>query len=300
MPRFKRFMHVLPRQLRWRLGRAMYMDARGEIPNIDMTHNGELFLQRCVVDKWSADQAGGQVRENNFVVFDVGANRGDWTANLLTLLNCRTSACSRVSIVAFEPEPTAARHLHARFEGTSVKVEQLCLSSRPGTVAFYLVGPCQGRNSLYQADKDLVQRIEVQTDTVDAYCAGHGIGRVDLTKVDTEGHDYEVMLGAKALLEAGRVSVLQFEYNYRWVFARRFLKDVFDLVTESAYIIGKLQRDHVVILHEWHFELERFFEGNYVLIHERMQPAIPSRNASWDASNTMKLAQTDTMEERGN
>lgn len=278
----------------------MDMDARGEIPNIDMTDNGESFLQRCITDKWSADQAGGQARENNFVVFDVGANRGDWTAHLLKLLNRRSSLRVPVSIVAFEPEPTAARHLRARFEGTGVKVEQLCLSSRSGTVPFYLVGPSEGRNSLYPGDKDLAQWIEVQIDTVDAYCAGHGIGQVDLMKVDTEGHDYEVMLGAKALLESGRVSVLQFEYNYRWVFPRRFLKDVFDFVTESAYVIGKLQRDHVVIFHEWHFELERFFEGNYVLIHEAMQPAIPSRIASWDASNTMKLAQTDAMKERGN
>ncbi len=278
--------HLIPPALRWRLGRALYMDARGDFPN-DMACNGELFLQRCIVDTC----LDGQNSEGTLVAFDVGANRGDWTASLLAYLDLTKPAAAGVSIVAFEPDPTGWEHCRTRFErNTRVKVEQIAISSRAGKANFFRGGPAVGTNSLHYLGDPHADVIEVKTETLADYCSREGIRRVELAKVDTEGHDCEVILGAKKLLITGSISILQFEYNYRWVFARRFLRDVFDAISGLPYRLGKLQPNHVVLFEKWHFELERFFEGNYVLIHEGAIHRVPLRRAVWDKSNTMGLA----------
>lgn len=43
--------------------------------------------------------------------------------------------------------------------------------------------------------------------SLDGYCASHGIQAADFIKVDTDGHDYEVLLGADRLLSEGVLGV---------------------------------------------------------------------------------------------
>lgn len=285
----KKMSRLIPRALRYRLGRALYMDARGDVPN-EMATNGELFLQRCVIDGWSHGRQSG----NRLVVFDAGANRGDWTAHLLACCTQAKPPKPDVVVVAFEPDPTAAAYLRKRFAGDSrVRIEQVGLSSKSESVKFYSSGPALGTNSLYATDGHYECIIEVTTERLADYCARHDIRRIDLVKCDTEGHDYEVILGALDLLSASGIPIFQFEYNYRWVFARRFLRDVFDLITGLPYKLGKLQPNHVIVYDHWHFELERYFEGNYVLLHERAMQSVPVRRAAWDKSNAMRVARRE-------
>ena len=108
-----------------------------------------------------------------------------------------------------------------------------------------------------------------------------------LFKCDTEGHDLEVIRGALSMLMERRISLLQFEYNHRWVYARNFLKDVFDTVEGLPYRIGKIQPDHVVILDKWHPELERYFEGNYLLILDEAMDWLPTLQSHMDCNNAL-------------
>ena len=78
--------------------------------------------------------------------------------------------------------------------------------------------------------------------TLDDYCASVGIETIDLLKIDAEGHDHLVLAGAGALLERGAIEIIQFEYNYRWIGARRYLNDAFDDLGPLGYKIGKITR----------------------------------------------------------
>lgn len=280
----KKTMRLVPHTLRWRLGRALYMDARGDIPN-DMATNGEVFLQRCIVQAWLKHRAAGEP----IVVFDIGANQGDWTASLLQQIN--DAPITPVKIFAFEPDPDAYAMLRARF-GTDrrVTVEQACLSSQRGQATLYRYGRAVGTNSLHAGDQGWVESMPIPTDTLDDYCARQAIQQITFVKCDTEGHDFEVITGARHLLRRGAISIFQFEYNFRWIYARRFLKDVFEFIQGLPYRLGKIQTNHVVVFDQWHFELERYFEGNYVLLHHSAQGWVPRKTATWDSSNVMRLA----------
>ena len=82
-----------------------------------------------------------------------------------------------------------------------------------------------------------------------------------------------------------RVSVLQFEYNHCWIYARRCLKDVFDFASDTCYILGKVTPTHVEIYDEWHPELDRFFEGNYLLVHQNFINRLAHKRGKFDKRN---------------
>jgi hypothetical protein len=110
----------------------------------------------------------------------------------------------------------------------------------------------------------------VETSTIDRYIAEKSIEHVDLLKIDTEGNDFRVLQGAIGSLRAGTIGVVQFEYNHRWIHARSYLKDVFDMVQSTPYRVAKVCSSALEVYTGWHPELERFFETNYALIHERL------------------------------
>ena len=96
------------------------------------------------------------------------------------------------------------------------------------------------------------------------------------------------MLGAAKTLRAGRFDIIQFEYNSCWIEYRRFLKDAFELAKGLPYTIARVTSSGLEVYENWHPELERFIEANYVLVHDRFLHAIPFWKAAFDGSNSLR------------
>jgi hypothetical protein len=168
--------------------------------------------------------------------------------------------------------------------------EKFALSSENGEGVIYVSAPNAGTNSLHaSSQEDDQSRVEINKITAADFCKTHKIQNVHLLKCDAEGHDMEVIRGALPLLVDERISVLQFEYNHRWVYSRSFLRDAFMAIRNLPYKLAMLQPNHVLIFDQWHPELERFFEGNYVLIHSDALGWFPSKLVSFDSFNTMHV-----------
>lgn len=243
-----------------RAARFVLNRARLDLVN-DPAVNGEHALQRWVL--------AGTPSGEPFTALDVGANLGTWSRALLS------SAGSRpVRLHAFEPADEAHRRLLASLPDTA-RVNRLAVSDACRRASLHLVGPTAGTNSLHAADSGLTVQ-PIQTVTIDRYLSEHAIERVDLLKVDTEGHDFAVLRGAGAAFAAGAIGVVQFEYNHRWVYARRYLKDVFDLLGPLGYRIGKLTPAGVERYPDWDPELETFIEGNYVACSAAQAERLPA------------------------
>ena len=67
---------------------------------------------------------------------------------------------------------------------------------------------------------------EFDISTIDEYCKEHSIDSIDFVKIDTEGYDYKVLLGAKDMLKQNRIKYIQFEY---WDGVQKFV----DLLSEK-------------------------------------------------------------------
>jgi FkbM family methyltransferase len=256
------------------------MGARLDVPN-QITTNGELHVQASVLDLYD--------HECPLIVLDIGANVGDWAQPLLDEVHRRR--LTNLELHAFEPVPETFTVLSNRLQQHPLQrhLHLACtaVSSRQGTAQMSIYQRLGGTNSLY-ADPLMPEEtnVSVETTTVDAYCAANEIRTIHLMKSDTEGHDMEVLRGAERLFDEERIMVCQFEYNHRWVFARHYLKDVFDFVAKGPYKVCKITPQRVEVYSAWHPELERFFESNWLLLHPKALRGFSVLAGSFDVFNT--------------
>ncbi len=240
-----------------RLGRFLSNEARFDVANV-MATNGEALLQHSVL----SNNVGA------LTAIDVGANVGDWSSSLLRQVP--RSQRGALSLYCFEPAPAAFEILQQRLAehaGPKLAILPFAVSETDGEATLHMVSEAAGINSLHpRHDHETKGSIRVPMRSLDSFAREHELGRIALVKCDAEGHDFAVLQGARELLKAQRIDIFQFEYNWRWVDARHFLRDVFDLAREVGYAVGKLTPKGVERYGAWDPELESFREGNYVLI----------------------------------
>jgi FkbM family methyltransferase len=184
----------------------------------------------------------------------------------------------RVRVFAFEPAPGGCQALTEQVSRlpVDVRVQRVALSNSEGVRSLYIVGEVAGVNSFHLPHGMTSLRTEdVEVTTVDQFAREVGIDYIDVIKVDAEGEDMAVLEGAQQTLKSGRVGVLQFEYNHRWIGARRLLKDAFDLILGFGYGLGKLTRAGWEEYTCWHPLLENYRESNFLAIGAEWRGVLP-------------------------
>lgn len=145
----------------------------------------------------------------DWVAFDIGMNFGYFTCLL-------ASICKDVH--GFEPVGWLAGRARANASlnaFANVTINELALSDRTGTAQLNLPDPdhCNwGTSSLVHKSSSATAVVDVPLETLDNYCAAHGITRLDFMKVDVEGAEHLVFRGAKETLTRLRPTII-FEYN---------------------------------------------------------------------------------------
>jgi FkbM family methyltransferase len=281
---------VLGQQGAYRLGRALYMYARGDEPD-GMSSNGELLVQRGALSAFKKNS----VTRKKLTVFDIGANVGEWTFSLIEHSK-KEGIDEYLELTLFEPVPETANQLRRNVEdrGYSVRrIEEIALSSKYGRSSMAVVDlDSAGINSLHANFFNQSGRrwVEVSLETMSDFCKDSNISNVDLVKCDTEGHDYDVICGAKSLLDEERIQVFQFEYAATWIYAGVFLKNVFDLIANTSYALAKVQRDRLIVYTDYHPEMDKFFYSNYLIIHADALSWYPVAHVHFDKSNVPVLS----------
>jgi hypothetical protein len=65
----------------------------------------------------------------------------------------------------------------------------------------------------YGIDIKPIKRERVRSSTIDIFCQKRNITHIDLLKIDVEGAEYQVMLGARHMLEQKRIGCCVFEFG---------------------------------------------------------------------------------------
>lgn len=136
---------------------------------------------------------------NPTAFFDIGANVGFYT--LIAQKYFPELRC-----FAFEPTPDTyanlAQNLKANCRNEKVDAIQIALSSQHGIVQFGDFGDCSGKNAILSTslhdEKDIKKRFSVKIDTLD-HLYPEIFGHI-IVKIDTEGHEIDVLKGGGRLL----------------------------------------------------------------------------------------------------
>lgn len=133
-------------------------------------------------------------------VLDVGANVG------LTAMLCARYGAGPIH--AFEPSPTAFRHLTetiARNGAKTVTAHPLAVGAAAGRHPFHENPQASAASHVVTSGMlGEVATTEVEVTTLDAFVAQAGLERVDLLKIDVQGHELEVLSGARETIDRHR------------------------------------------------------------------------------------------------
>ena len=177
------------------------------------------------------------VKSNHPMLFDVGANVGQTVKDF-------NEVFGNATIHAFEPSPDTfeilknntadVKNLHLWNYGVGSSTGDMLLNE-------YIHSNTNSFLDIHKADdKNLKKQTLVKTTTVDKFSEDHGIQKIDVLKIDTEGFELEVFKGAEKSFIAGKIGLLFFEIRFRnshddmpkfdelWNYA---LKRDFELVT---------------------------------------------------------------------
>lgn len=183
-------------------------------------------------------------------VFDVGANVGE-----LTLLFSRFVEGGNVH--AFEASGAAYKKLEivcAAAARRNVRLNHLALSDVKGSIRLHVYDDAlSGFNSQaarplknYGLDFEPIGVEETPATTVDDYCADKKIEQIDLLKIDVEGAEYQVMRGARRMLESKRIRCLTFEFG------------------QTTFDMGNNPAEIETYLKEMNYKIRNIVKGNRI------------------------------------
>ena len=218
-------------------------------------------------ERWLVEQFRNRCGAAPVTVFDVGANTGHWTR-----MACGVFGAA-ATVYAFEPVPATYRKLQASLAtwGLPAKVVPVnaAVSAEVGEAQIYTSDSSDEFSSLHKRHTDgegvrFEKADAVRLISGDAFCRDNGIEKIDLLKVDTEGHELAVFKGLAQMLSERKVELLQFEYGSTWLDSRTQLLDAFELLGSYGYSLAKLMPDRLWRMPQYHQSLERFRLANYV------------------------------------
>jgi FkbM family methyltransferase len=204
------------------------------------------------------------------VVFDVGANVGDYSLCLRRFL-------PTAKVYAFEPARSVYQQLVstivAAHAGEQIKPYNFGFSDSERTAEFYSY-TVEGSEAsvLSSIDQRLPTQVldvrtqraeEIHVQTIDGFCEAEGIDRIDFLKLDVEGHELSVLRGAKRMLTKGLISMIQFEFGPANIYSRTYFYDFWSLLS-NTYDIYRIVPKGLAPLNYYGEHMEIFLTTNYL------------------------------------
>jgi FkbM family methyltransferase len=208
-------------------------------------------------------------------VFDVGANVGE-----LTLLFSRFVGAGG-NVHAFEPSVRGFERLSAVRNAASlrnVRLNHLALAEEEGAVRLYVYDDdyLSWTSRAVRPLEDYGINVKPRTTedapatTVDLYCERNGVALIDLLKIDVEGAELQVLIGARRALSEKRIRCVTFEFG------------------QTTFDMGNSPDEIEAYMKEAGYELRNMVEGD---------PIFPGRESVRTACYSMHVA-TPTAPER--
>ena len=165
---------------------------------------------------------------NNFdIFFDVGAHKGESIKLFLKNFTVNKIYSFEASPINFKKLTLQKKIFENVFKESEIIIENLALGSENKNISLnqsdesssstfndinYESNYFKKKQQLLKSEKNFFTEINVKMITLDKYLLDSGIQQIDFLKIDTEGYEYEVLLGMKDKIK--KVQLIMFEHHY--------------------------------------------------------------------------------------
>lgn len=204
--------------------------------------------------------------KNNNIVFDVGANIGEWSQ--FTINNF-----PNVIIHAFEPIPEIYKLLEKNMaKYKNIILNNVALFNDNKSTKFYYYVNISKMSSIFRRRheveiniiKSKPKIINVPTILLDDYCKYKNINKIDYLKIDTEGAEFPILIGSKNMISTRKIKKIQFEYGECFLDGGTKLENVFKLLLNNGYKIFRITKTDLIPIPEFTFKLEDYVYTNFL------------------------------------
>lgn len=213
-------------------------------------------------------------RKPPFCIFDVGSNKGQFLRIALEHIGI-----ANLSMHCFEPGAntfaTLVDCVKKMPKSEKITLNNVAVGKEPGeaTLHFDFVGSGLAsltRRKLEHHGIDFDQSETVRITTIDDYCLENSIDRIDLLKIDIEGHEFDSLLGAKRMLDARSIGMVSFEFGGTNIDTRVFFRDFWYLFENAGMRIYRITPSKYLSPIDFYTEIHEQFGGtNFVAIADR-------------------------------
>lgn len=208
--------------------------------------------------------------EKEFIFFDVGANTGAYSNLIAEIFKGKN-----LSVYAFEPVKYTFSLLVSNTSGIKkIRHFNFGLGNKQEKLIIYSNYETSGATTLYNKalesygyNKNVSEEIEIKI--LDDICNEESISKIDFLKIDVEGHEYKVLLGAQELLVKNKIRFIQFEFGPFNVYSRTYFKDFWDLLS-PGYKIFRILTDGLIEIVTYNENLEIFRTSNFLAEQKRL------------------------------
>lgn len=173
---------------------------------------------------------------NKPVIIDVGAHIGD-SAILMKSINPNSK------IYSFEPNPSTYIKLYKNAHKYNFYSYNLALGDKEVSASLYDTsnGNSSPFASVYKSVVESVHHTKaneykIKITTLDKFYRNNLNGQsIDLLKIDVEGYEYKVILGATNTIKNKKVDLIQFEFNIMNRHSRTFFLDFQELLKDYSF-----------------------------------------------------------------
>lgn len=171
--------------------------------------------------------------QRKLIVLDIGANIGTFSVELR-----KTSPLA--TIYAFEPHKKTFQSLQTAAQEYGFEAINAGCGKTMGTASLFDYAGKKDGSEHATIYRDVIEQIhsatatshEIEITTIDFFMTERKLPQIDFLKIDTEGNELNVLLGAERAIADGRVKAIQFEFNAMNVHSRTFFRDFYVLLAE--------------------------------------------------------------------
>ncbi|MFM1913483.1 MAG: hypothetical protein RIR51_1326 [Bacteroidota bacterium] len=198
------------------------------------------------------------------VLFDVGANIGNYTKDLLEYF-------PNGEIHSFEPIPQTFKKLNS-IKLKKGKLNPLGLGKKTEKIKMFYYPEAPTFSSQSEVTNQIYknEEIEVEFMSLDEYCNENKINKIDFIKIDVEGYEMNVFEGAKFFLSQNKIHIIQFEFGSQQVYSKNFFLDFFNLLNPN-YQLYRILKDGLEEIKSYESKHEIFRYANYLAINKNFK-----------------------------